>query len=337
MISTGVRSRQPQREPWTHERLVHERSLALGQAVDTSTWKTYGSALNSYIEFCRIHNFPIDPSTDSLSFFIVFLAGNGIKPTSIDSYLSGICQQLEPYFPDVRSIRKSTLVARTLKGCRRRFGTPTNRKRALTVDNLLRVITHFTASILHDDKLFVAQIVTGFSALLRLGELTAPDDDALHDPRKVVKRLSVKISPGQYQFFLPSHKADKFFEGNTIIVKKFPRADFDPNTHFLEYLASRDALFPFSSPLWLTAGGSVPKRAMFIRRLRMFFDDSVGGQSMRAGGATFMAECGFAPSLIQASGRWASQTFQIYIRKNPVLIQAMLFGRRQDELGLRIG
>ena len=48
---------------------------------------------------------------------------------------------------------------------------------------------------------------------------------------------------------------------------------------------------------------------------------------MRAGGATSLAENGVPPHLIQAIGRWASSAFQIYIRKNAVLLQALLFGR----------
>ena len=48
---------------------------------------------------------------------------------------------------------------------------------------------------------------------------------------------------------------------------------------------------------------------------------------MRAGGATSLAENGVPPNLIQAIGRWVSSAFQIYIRKNPVLLQALLFGR----------
>jgi len=48
---------------------------------------------------------------------------------------------------------------------------------------------------------------------------------------------------------------------------------------------------------------------------------------MRAGGATSLAEAGVSPEIIQATGRWATDTFKIYIRKNPVLLQAMLFGR----------
>ena len=51
----------------------------------------------------------------------------------------------------------------------------------------------------------------------------------------------------------------------------------------------------------------------------------IAGQSMQSGGATSLAENGVPPHLIQAIGRWVSSAFQIYIRKNLVLLQALLF------------
>ena len=62
-----------------------------------------------------------------------------------------------------------------------------------------------------------------------------------------------------------------------------------------------------------------------MKRLRTFFQKDVGGQSMRAGGATTLAEHGIAPSIIQATGRWSSEAFLIYIRKHPALIQGLLY------------
>src|SRR6267143_1363693 len=109
MISSSRKSRQPKREAWTHDHLLHERAVALGYAIDNSTWKGYGSALNSYFKFTRLHNFPIDPTPDTLSLFTVYMCHH-IKPKSVDSYLSGICQQLETYFPDIRKERRSPLV-----------------------------------------------------------------------------------------------------------------------------------------------------------------------------------------------------------------------------------
>lgn len=330
MISSGIPSRQPHHVAWTLDCLQHERAIALGQAIDTGTWKNYGSALNSYINFAHIHNFPVDPTPDTLSFFTVFMCAH-IKPNSVDTYLSGICNQLEPYFPDVRKARASPLVHRTLDGCRRLRGTPTSRKCALTIEEILSVSNNFKYSSSHDDFLFVAQLLTGFYALLRLGELTYPDTKDLQNLRKLSPRSSLVITDNKFSFFLPGHKADKFFEGNTIILLKNNDAS-DPFSALTRYITSRDRLFPFSPPLWLKHDGSVPTRAWFIKRLHVFFARDVAGQSMRAGGATALAELGVSPALIQATGHWASSAFQVYIRKNPVLIQALLYARTNQNL-----
>lgn len=190
------------------------------------------------------------------------------------------------------------LVRRTLTGCKRLRGQPTSRKRALTLDDLRTVAHHYSLiTPSHDDLLFQSQLLTGFFALMRLGELTIPDDRSLVDPRKITSRLSVAVSETDYRFFLPGHKADKFFEGNTILIQKLNR-DIDPWSHFTAYLSSRDRLFPFSLNLWLREDGTSPTRSFFMTRLRFFFGPDIVGQSMRAGGATSLAQAGVPPHLI---------------------------------------
>ena len=310
------------------ERLIHERALALGEAIDLSTKNSYGSALNSYLNFVLLHKIPVEPTEDTLSLYTVYMSFH-IKPDSVDSYLSGIVHQLEPYFPDIRKIRSSPLVKRTLRGCKRMRGTPTKRKLPLTLDDLGRVIDRYSASTIHNDLLFLAMILTGFFALMRLGELTFPDDKSIRDWRKVTKRSSVKVHHNLYEFLLPHHKADQYFEGNRVMVMA-EQFCHNPLIHFKKYLLSRDTLFPVSSPLWLTADGHVPTRSFFMTRLHTFFDKSIAGQSMRAGGATSLAENGVPPSIIQPLGRWSSSAFLIYIRKSPALIQAMLYSNRHS-------
>ena len=323
MIRSATRSRQRPREAWSRDKLIRERALALGEAIDKSTFKSYSSALNSYLTFVRIHNLPVEPTPDTLSFYTVYMCHH-LVPDSVSSYLSGLCQQLEPYFPDVRPSRHSLLVERTLKGCRRLRGVATKRKRALTFDDLKLVNNTLSNSTSHDDRLFLAMLFTGFFSLMRLGELSFPNDKQLQNWRKVTKRSSAIIKDDQYEFDLPSHKADPFFQGNHIIVKKQQYCDIDPLSTFRTYLHSCDHHFPLSSPLWLTSKGTVPTRFFFMSRMKRFFESDVGGQSMRAGGATSLAEHGVPPSLIQFIGRWSSDAFLIYIRKNPVLIQALL-------------
>ena len=112
-----------------------------------------------------------------------------IKPTSVATYLSGICQQLEPYFPQVHSACNSALVHHTLQGCRHLSATPTSHKHALTLGGLETVVNALTDSPDYDDQLFLAQVLTGFFALFCLGEMTYPEDPNLRDPRKVTKPL----------------------------------------------------------------------------------------------------------------------------------------------------
>ena len=299
------------------ERLIHERALALGHVIDKSTLSNYSSALNSYLNFVTLHELPVEPTADTLSLYTVYMCHH-INPRSVNTYLSGISQQLEATFPTVKEARNSSLVRRTWQGCMRMKGVATVRKRALTTDDLKLVISHYHMSSRHDDLLFLAMLLTGFFALLRLGEMVFPDDTSLRNWKKVTRRNTVKVTSTYYEFFLPGHKADRFFEGNKIIVPS-QRFGLSPLKFFTEYLASRDTLHPVASPLWLTASGSIPTRSFFISRLRLFFSKDVAGQSMRAGGATALAEHGFSPYIIQASGRWASEAFLIYIRKNLLL------------------
>ena len=106
------------------ERLVHERSIALGMAVSRSTERAYGSHLNSYLDFCSLHHFDIDPTPDTLSFYLTY-ASHHIEPRSVMSYLTGIVRNLEPHYPHARAARSSRLVTHAMQGCLRRLSNPT--------------------------------------------------------------------------------------------------------------------------------------------------------------------------------------------------------------------
>src|SRR5258708_14527709 len=87
--------------------------LALGATVEQSIMHTYTSAATSYITFCNLHNFPTEPTVERLCFYIVYMSHH-IKPSSMKSYLSGICAELEPFYPDIHSIQSSKLVNQTV-------------------------------------------------------------------------------------------------------------------------------------------------------------------------------------------------------------------------------
>lgn len=217
MINLSPTSKQPVREAWTMDRLNSELTINLGMAIDQSTHQAYTSALNSYVTFCRLHNFDIEPTQRTLALYVTFQS-TYINPKSVDSYLSGISNQLETHFPNVHNARKSALVSRALQGAKHRFGVPTHCKLPLTSANLLTVQEHYGPNPTHDDRLFLAQLFTGTECLMRLSKLTWPDQHALQDCRKVTMRHSVQLLLDALSFWLPGHKSDQYFEGNCLFI-----------------------------------------------------------------------------------------------------------------------
>lgn len=322
-MNHNTSSRQPHRVAWSRERLEHERAIALGFALEPASIASYSSALQSYLTFCRLHNFPVEPTPDTLSFYVVYMCHH-IKPTSVKSYLSGICSQLEIFYPTVRVTRRSQIVVRTLLGCTKLRAVASSRKRPISNTELLS--THAQLSLIqdHDIKLFLAIAWASLHGLMRLGENVWPDKLSLQDYRKVIKRSSVSSSAESFSFLLPYHKADHLFEGNRILISS-SNCGVEPISAFLNYLSSRDSLFPFKPELWLRRDGSIPKRRWFLHLLHKYFPEGTAGHSFRPGGATYLALRGVAPHIIQAIGRWKSETFQTYIRQHPALLAALLY------------
>jgi hypothetical protein len=157
--------------------------------------------------------------------------------------------------------------------------------------------------------------------------LCYPNKKALRDFAKIAKHSSIEWLTDAFSFWLPTHKADPGFEGSHIIIQKTTTSP-DPYSHFITYLCLRDLHFPLNPELWLCQNGRVPTRAWFLHRLRHYFPKDVAGQSLRSGGATNLALNGLHDDLIQAAGRWSSEAFRAYKRKNPFFIHALLFTGR---------
>ena len=137
---------------------------------------------------------------NTLSFFTVFMC-HDIKPDLVDSYLSGICQQLEPYFPTVRDICKSILCKCMLTGCKWlrcpykmeksvNYGWPYSSCPSL----FIFPVSWWSPLYLPTPHMFLS--------LMQLGELTVSDDKSLFDHRKITSRTSVLLSNDNYHFFL---------------------------------------------------------------------------------------------------------------------------------------
>jgi hypothetical protein len=66
-------------------------------------------------------------------------------------------------------------------------------------------------------QIYMSVLITGFSALLHLGELSFPDDTSICDWRKITRHASVHLTEDHYRFTLSFHKADCLFARNEIL------------------------------------------------------------------------------------------------------------------------
>lgn len=176
---------QPVRAAWPHEKLLQERSLTLSFAINDSSAHSYNSATQSYLSFCKLHQFPIDPNPDTMSLYVTFMCAH-IAPNSVHSYLSGIAHGLESFYPHACSVTSSKLVHHALLGCTKHRGLAIHHKQALTTDDLALLLHSYASSTLYDDHLFLAIVFVAFFTLLCLGEVVSPDTPAFRNSWKMI-------------------------------------------------------------------------------------------------------------------------------------------------------
>jgi hypothetical protein len=283
-------------------------------AIEHSTRKNYATGARDYILFCVNHNLPLNPTPETLSRYIAFTSQ---FIASAPSYLSGARHFLSQIYPDFEQNRAHPTVQATIAGARKVWADPIRRKLPLRTAHLLSFLHIADISDDYDDYLFAVILSCAFYACHRMGELLWPNTKSLRDWRKVIKRGSLHLHDSRAQYLLPYHKGDRFYRGTEILFTRQDTAD--PVSLLIKYTARRDALHGAKAALFMCADGSIPTWAWFDRRFFKCLDRSFGGHSARAGRATFYASLGLSEDVIQALGRWSSETWKTYIRENPTV------------------
>src|SRR5260370_13266503 len=197
-IQAGVRAHQPKRAAWTLDHLQSQQVIYLSNCLDASTKVSYQSGFNSYLAFCNLHNFDLEPSPETLSFFIAFMvrqsgpSGKTLSIRTITSYLSGIAHHLEPFYPIIRSVRKHPLVVKTLQGAEKTDGRSISRKLPIEDEHLRLLIAKLGSSDNFNDCLFLAICFMAYHGLMRLGEIVTPDNPKMLNFRKLSLRRTVE-------------------------------------------------------------------------------------------------------------------------------------------------
>lgn len=305
---------------WSPTCLQDQWAFLLQSGISPASCLSYLSTLWSYQEFCLSQGFPEDPTVDTLSLYLAFKSPS-VKPQTLSSYLSAICSKLELYYPSIRDAQRSHLVCKTLAGAHHVYGTPTCHKDPLLPSHLTCLILLYDSSSHFDDLLFLTLILVGFDQLLHLVELCSPDNDHLFDSHKIMKHFEVSISIHTIWLLLPSHKADKFFTGSTLLICN-SNTSISPFPFLLCYIQKCDALFLWLPALWLQSDGSPPTCSWFLCHLHQHFPSSISGHSMRTGGATALAAAGIPNDHIWILGHWSFNAYQVYLCSHSHIVHA---------------
>ncbi|KAF9450881.1 hypothetical protein P691DRAFT_664294, partial [Macrolepiota fuliginosa MF-IS2] len=160
----------------------------------------------------------------------------------------------------------------------------------------------------------LAILNSGSFGLMQLWELTDPDDPKLINRKKTSYRDSLHIT----EDYLGS-KTDRFFTANDILLKR-NHSDSNPIVNVPCHFLWRDRLFPNVEWSRITSIGVPPSRIRFLCRFHQFFSRVYGGHSLRADGAMLLTRMGVDFNLIQALGRWSSDTLYTHIHQHPLIV-----------------
>ncbi|KXN82286.1 hypothetical protein AN958_02766 [Leucoagaricus sp. SymC.cos] len=220
-----------------------------------------------------------------------------IKPSLVENYLTRIIHYMTPLYPEVRCWWSTALVTQALCRCKKLYPKLISRCHPLLPSKIDLLTSDYIHRPAHDDLLFLTQVLFGFVCLLWLGKLVFSDDQSLDAPQKFPLQKSVSLITEAASFFLPYHKADRFFEGNKIMALSNNTLS-DPVSALTHYFNSHDNFFPEQHALWLCANGRPPCYAWFLHWLCAICGNSIGGHSMCSRGATALTNKGVPLDLI---------------------------------------
>jgi len=182
---------------------------------------------------------------------------------------------------------------------------------------------------------FAVALAVGNATLMRSGEFTVRSADAfnpaMHATRGGVE-FHYETVDGQARLSyatiqLPSSKTDREHRGTQLIVPALHGARYCPASMLAVWLKLRpgkpdDHIFGIDGKPYL--------KSDFMQMLRTYAErigldpQSVGGHSVRIGGATDAKDAGCTDMEIRILGRWASDTFLTYTRYTSAHIASLV-------------
>ena len=263
---------------------------------------------------------PLPLTENLLCNFIVYLAAQGLKHTSIKGYLSGLRYFQFEHLGIDPTIGDMAVLQQTLKGVKRiqsRGRQLTCTRLPITADilKMMRAIWAKEPANYDNIMLWAASSIC-FFGFFRSGEISVPTREKF-DPEChfTVQDVSVDDpnNPKAICLNLKQSKTDPFRRGVNVYIGA-TNNQLCPVAALMAYLAIRDR--DPSSPLFKFHNNEPLTRDRFVREVRKALREAgkYAGHSFRSGAATQAAANGLEDSLIKTLGRWESSAYQVYIQ-----------------------
>ena len=290
-----------------------------------STQNTYTSAKKRYTQFCQQLNVsPLPVSENVLCHYVAHLAQEGLKHTSIKTYLSAIrhaqilAGQGDPFqtpFPLLE------YVLRGIKGEQVRSGKSTTRTRLpITPEILLQLRAVWEQAPRDANNIMLwAACTMCFFGFLRVGEIAVPSSQSYDAGAHLSVgdvTLDNREQPSLVQVTIKASKTDPFRKG-VVIFMGTTQNRLCPVAAISAYLAVRGSS---PGPFFTFKEGTPLSRELFVARVRSALTvagiqaSQFAGHSFRIGAASTAAARGVEDSLIKTLGRWRSSAYLLYVR-----------------------
>jgi hypothetical protein len=312
------------------------------QSIVPRSVQRFDLALRNYVEFSvRVlrsrgddGTYPV-PDEDELILFATWLAEiRDLSPKVIKQRLRAVgvwCTQQGAADPRLDGRHLRPRLYDTLRGIARTRSTVKRIREALTTDKLrrfLRAMLRWGKWSEYDEALYTALLTIGVFGLFRVGELTSPTTTTF-DRDEALRFSDITLGADDVgdEFLdvrLRASKTDVCRRGVTIRMYATGQRDLCPVAAFRRFARRRTKLgFSRDSPAFCKATGKfvtrddVSKAIKTLARLAGYDPTHFVTHSMRAGGATTMAQLGYDASIIKLFGRWRSDCFTEYIKIAP--------------------
>ena len=207
----------------------------------------------------------------------------------------------------------------------------------MTVDDLKIIRANLNLNDPGDAAIY-ACIAVGFYCAARLGELTVPNLRENFDPKKYITRKNFSALTDQHglpvmKFHLPITKCEP--RGEDIQCAPQTNCITDPqfvlDNHFRLNPAPRDAhLFAWKHPkngLRPLSRTQVTNKLTEIAKRHKLAD--LKGHSLRIGGTLFYLLKGVPFDVVKVIGRWAGESFVLYLRLHALILAPYLQTNKQ--------